>query len=141
MERNEAAVRQAEAKVPAGLDRVDRAIRVLCASTVRPAFVAELELWAAARTDIALRKVLRAEEKRAHVDLHRVVGDVFGEELVSTENYPLMASLTVQFLRGLAISAVLRGERSTERLIADWAAVARAILTGRPLSAEGASRE
>jgi len=32
MERNEAAVRQAEAAVPADLDRIDRAIRVLCAS-------------------------------------------------------------------------------------------------------------
>ncbi|MGP3920210.1 TetR/AcrR family transcriptional regulator [Nonomuraea sp. 10N515B] len=131
MERNEAAVRQAEAEAPTGLDRVERAIRVLCASMVRPAFVAELELWAAARTDPALREVLRREEKRARVDLYRVVGEVFGEDLMSGERYPMVASLTVQFLRGLAISDVLRGERrATERLIADWVAVARAILEG-----------
>jgi AcrR family transcriptional regulator len=134
MERNEAAVRQAEAEVPADLDRVERAIRVLCASMVRPAFVAELELWAAARTDTALRDVLRREEKRARTDLYRVIGDVFGEDLVTNERYPVVASLTVQFLRGLAISDVLRGELGTERLITDWVAVVRAVL-------EGAGRE
>jgi AcrR family transcriptional regulator len=129
MERNEAAVRQAEADLPADLDRVERAIRVLSASMLRPAFVAELELWAAARTDTALREVLRREEKRARVDLYRVVAEVFGDDLVSREHFPVVASLTVQFLRGLAISDVLRGERDgTERLIAEWAAVARAIL-------------
>jgi AcrR family transcriptional regulator len=126
MEHNEAAVRQAEAAAPAGLDRVERAIRVLCASVVRPSFVAELELWAAARTDASLREVLRQEEKRARVDLYRVVDDVFGADLVADERYPLVSSLTVQFLRGLAISDVLRGE-SSERLVADWAAVVRAI--------------
>jgi AcrR family transcriptional regulator len=131
MERNEAAVRQADAEVSADLDRVERAIRVLCASVVRPAFVAELELWAAARTDTALRNVLRREEKRARMELYRVVGEVFGPDLVSAERYPLVASLTVQFLRGLAISDVLRDERSAGRLVAGWADVARAMLEGR----------
>lgn len=130
MERNEVAVRQAEAEVPADLDRVQRAIRVLCASMVRLAFVAELELWAAARTDPALRDVLRDEEKRARTDLYRVIRDVFGEDLATNERYPVVASLTVQFLRGLAISDVLRGERGTERLITDWIEVVRAILEG-----------
>jgi AcrR family transcriptional regulator len=140
MERNEAAVRQAEVEVPVELDRVERAIRVLCAAMVSPAFVAELELWAAARTDTALRNVLRGEEKRARVDLYRVIGEVFGEDLVAADRYPMVASLTVQFLRGLAISDALRGERrGTERLIADWVAVARAILAGRALGIEGSS--
>ncbi|RSM81909.1 TetR/AcrR family transcriptional regulator [Kibdelosporangium aridum] len=133
MERNEAAVQQAEAEVPADLDRVERAIRVLCASIVRPAFVAELELWAAARTDTALRDVLRREEKRARTDLYRVIGEVFGADVVAHERYPVVASLTVQFLRGLAISDVLRGERGSERLIADWIAVVRTVLEGSDL--------
>ncbi|MBE8523547.1 TetR/AcrR family transcriptional regulator [Amycolatopsis sp. H6(2020)] len=138
MERNEVAVREAAAGVPADLDRVTRAVRVLGASMVRPAFVAELELWAAARTDHRLREVLRHEEKRARRDLYRVVDGVFGTELVGSDRYPMVASLTVQFLRGLAISDVLRGERSrTERLLEDWAALARAILAGRPLDVDG----
>lgn len=138
MERNETAVREAAADVPVGLDRVTRAVRVLGASMVRPAFVAELELWAAARTDIALRDVLRDEERRARRDLYRVVADVFGADLVVSDRYPMVASLTVQFLRGLAISDVLRGEGSgTERLLMDWAAVARAILAGRPVDVDG----
>jgi AcrR family transcriptional regulator len=138
MERNEVAVREAAADVPAGLDRVTRAVRVLGASMVRPAFVAELELWAAARTDLALRDVLRDEERRARRDLYRVVADVFGADLVASARYPMVASLTVQFLRGLAISDVLRGEGSgTEALLMDWAAVARAILAGRPVDVDG----
>jgi len=129
MERNEAAVREAAADGPAGLDRVTRAVRVLGASMVRPAFAAELELWAASRTDPALREVLRDEEKRARRDLYRVVGEVFGPELAARARYPMVASMTVQFLRGLAISDVLRGERGgTERLLDDWAAVARDLL-------------
>ncbi|GAB1515237.1 TetR/AcrR family transcriptional regulator [Actinophytocola sp. KF-1] len=130
MEHNEAAVRAAEAEVPAGLDRVERAVRVLCRTVTRPAFAAELELWAAARTDTALRDVLRHEEKRARVDLYRVVGEVFGPDLVSAERYPLVAALTVQFLRGLAISDVLRGERGAERLVTGWAEVVRTMLEG-----------
>ncbi|MGC7102554.1 TetR/AcrR family transcriptional regulator [Amycolatopsis lurida] len=138
MERNEAAVREARATTAGEADPVTRAIRTLGASMVRPAFVAELELWAAARTDHALRDVLRQEEKRASRDLYRVVAEVFGAELVAGDRYPMVASLTVQFLRGLAISDVLRGERGgTERLLRDWAAVARAILAGRPLDIDG----
>lgn len=130
MERNEAAVREAEADVPAELVGVERAIRVLCRSVARPSFAAELELWAAARTDAALRDVLRREEKRARVDLYRVVGEVFGPDVVSAERYPLVASLTVQFLRGLAISDVLRGEQGTEHLVAGWVEVVRTMLEG-----------
>ncbi|GHG14568.1 MULTISPECIES: TetR/AcrR family transcriptional regulator [Amycolatopsis] len=142
MERNELAVREAAAALPAELDRVTRAVRVLGASMVRPAFVAELELWAAARTDHQLRDVLRDEEKRARRDLYRVVDDVFGADLVTGDRYPMVASLTVQFLRGLAISDVLRGEGgATERLLEDWASVARAILAGRPLDENGATHE
>lgn len=137
MERNEAAVAQAQAEVEPDLAGVERAIRVLCASVVRPSFVAELELWAAARTDAGLREVLQHEEKQARRDLYRVVAEVFGVDVAATKRYPVVASLTVQFLRGLAISDVLRGERSgTERLIRDWAAVVAAILSGRPLDME-----
>lgn len=138
MERNELAVREAAAGLPPELDRVTRAVRVLGASIVRPSFVAELELWAAARTDHALREVLRAEEKRARRDLYRVVDDVFDADLVASDRYPMVASLTVQFLRGLAISDVLRGEGgATERLLMEWASVARAILAGGPLDVDG----
>ena len=142
IERNEVAVREAEAEVAPDVDPVERGIRVLGASMMRPAFGAELELWAAARTDRALREVLRREEKRARRDLYRVLAEVFGPDAVAGERYPLVAALTVQFLRGLAISEALRGERrGTERLIRDWAAVARAILADRALDVEVGEHE
>ena len=134
VERNEAAVGAAAASVGADVEPVERAIRVLRGAVVQPAFAAELELWAAARTDAALRTVLRREERRARRELERVVDAVFGPELAATAGYGTAAALTVQFMRGLAISDVLRGERrQTDRLVRDWAAVVRAILAGRPL--------
>lgn len=51
---------------------------------VKPAFIAELELWSAARTDAKLREVLRREEQQAHGDLYRVAAEAFGPELVES---------------------------------------------------------
>lgn len=138
MARNEAATSEAAATLtrhgaaPAG-EPVTRAMQVLRAAVVRPAFGAELELWAAARTDPALREVLRREEQLARADLFRTVADVFGPELTARPRYPVAASLTVQFLRGLAISQVLRAEpNAVDRLIEEWAAVVRWVLDDEP---------
>lgn len=133
MQRKEATVREALGGQGHQAEPVERAIRALSSAVLRPAFAAELELWAAARTNEALREVLRREEKRARGDLYRVVDDVFGTELTAHPRYPRIASLTVQFLRGLAISDVLRGEsRATEQLLRDWAAVVRAAMASPP---------
>jgi AcrR family transcriptional regulator len=138
MTRNEAAAGEATAALaPYGAaraaDPVTRAMQVLQATVVRPAFGAELELWAAARTDPALREVLRREERLARADLYRTVANVFGPELTARPRYRVAASLTVQFLRGLAISEVLRAEQNaTDRLIEEWAAVVRSVLSDEP---------
>lgn len=137
VERNEAAIRDAAARMPGDSDRVEAAIEVLRASVARPAFAAELELWASARTDPVLREVLRSEELAARRDLYRVVDDAFGAELVASPVYPHVASMTVQFLRGLAISDVLRGERvAADQLARGWAAVVRAIFNDTPLGSQ-----
>ncbi|WP_433622241.1 TetR family transcriptional regulator C-terminal domain-containing protein [Nocardia sp. CA-120079] len=142
MQSNEQVVAEAEAAVPQGIDRVERAIRLLRAAVVRPSFVAELELWSAARTDATLRQVLRDEEKRARSDLYRVVAEAFGPELVTAARYPIVASLTVQFLRGLAISQVLQSEPdSADAIVAEWVGVVRALLSGSPLGDDGALNE
>ncbi|MCP3822653.1 TetR/AcrR family transcriptional regulator [Streptomyces sp. A3M-1-3] len=129
VERNEQAVRRELASAPAGKDPLSRAMRVLRAALVTPAFGAELELWAAARTSKELRAVLRRAEGAARRDLYRVIGDVLGPEVTASPGYPLVADLTVQLLRGMAISdALYREVADREPLLERWAAVARLIL-------------
>ncbi|MGW4032100.1 TetR/AcrR family transcriptional regulator [Streptomyces sp. NPDC004838] len=130
--RNEAAVWEQLADAPPGLDPLSRALWVLRASNTRPAFGAELELWAAARSDTELRTVLRRAEGAAKRDLYRVVGDLVGPEIAASPGYPLVAELTVQLLRGLAISDALYRDRDDEALLEQWAAVARTVLGNPP---------
>ena len=125
---NEAAVRTALSDLPTDLDPVTRATRALYDSLVRPAFQAELELWAAARTDPELQAALRIAERRAGRDLRRVVDDAFGTAYTSNPAYPLVVDLTIALLRGLAISQVLRQtDTQSRRLVDDWASLAHQI--------------
>lgn len=132
VESNEAAVREISASLPAELDAVSRAVRALFEALSRPAFEAELELWAAARTDPELRAALRVAERAAGRDLRRVVDEVFGPQLVAQPCYPLIAELTVMLIRGLAVSSALRaGNRAARDLVEQWADLVRDIF-GHP---------
>jgi AcrR family transcriptional regulator len=62
---NERAVRDELAAAPVQGDPLSRALQVLLAVIRRPSFLAELELWAVARTDAGLRRVLRRAEGAA----------------------------------------------------------------------------
>ena len=128
IELNEAAVREISVSLPAELDAVDRAVRALFEALSRPAFEAELELWAAARTDPELRAALRVAERAAGRDLRRVVDEVFGPEQVAQPCYPLIAELTVTLIRGLTVSSALRAsDRAARNLIGQWADLVRDI--------------
>ncbi|MGI5168729.1 TetR/AcrR family transcriptional regulator [Spirillospora sp. CA-253888] len=133
VERNERAVREALAEVPAGADPVARALRVLRAALLTPSFGAELELWAAARTSPPLRAVLRRAEGAARRDLYRVIGEVVGPAVAASPAYPLIADLTVQLLRGIAISDVLYRDGADRAALLDrWADVVRLMMKEDP---------
>ncbi|MDA8374485.1 MAG: TetR/AcrR family transcriptional regulator [Actinomycetota bacterium] len=110
-------------------DPVTSAIRTLRQVVESPYFGAELGLWSAATADPALREVLRREEAISRRDLYRVVDNVFGEEFASRPRYPVAASLTVVFLRGLAISHSLASKSSADQLMEEWAGLVREMLT------------
>lgn len=130
VQRNEEAVREELAAGPPSADGLSRSFRVLWAVLRRPAFGAELELWAVARTNPRLRQVLRQAEGAARRDLYRVIGDVLGPEVTSAPSYPLVAELTVQLLRGMAISDVLyREDADRDALLERWITVVRPLLT------------
>jgi AcrR family transcriptional regulator len=125
---NAAAVEQALAEAQ-GADPIERAVRALATAATRPEMSAEYGLWAAARADNDLRGALRGEERFARGALYAVVEAAFGPDLVAHPAFPRIAALTVQFLRGLAITQALRDTQSrTDALVHDWAAVVRAML-------------
>ncbi|MFG2001531.1 TetR/AcrR family transcriptional regulator [Spirillospora sp. NPDC048911] len=137
VERNEQAVRRELAGAPANGDPVARGLQVLRVAFASPSFAAELELWAAARTSKELRAVLRRAEGAARRDLYRVIGEVLGPEVTASPAYPMVADLTVQLLRGMAISAVLYREAAElEPLLEQWATVIRTILARKETADE-----
>jgi AcrR family transcriptional regulator len=133
VESNESAVRQSLSRMPPGVDHIERAIVAMADAFRQPAYGAELELWAAARTDAELRGVLRTAERSARRDLNRVVRELFGEPWCSAPSFSLVSEMTVQLLRGLAISRGLRSNPAHENaLISQWAALARQLLQVPP---------
>ena len=127
--RNEAVVLAALAADPDGERDVRRAIGALSEVLASESFRAELELWAAARTDPELRGALRAAEIRSRRDLGRVLDAAFGDA-ASQPGYRLVAELTVTLLRGLAIARPLQeSDRTGRRLLDEWASAATALLS------------
>jgi AcrR family transcriptional regulator len=123
------AMREELASAPAGHDPVARGMRVLRRSSQRPSFGAELELWSAARTDAQLRAALRAAERTALGELHSMIDEVFGPEIVALPHYRLVVDLTVQLIRGLTVTGSLYERVGREEpLIEQWAGVVRALL-------------
>ncbi len=129
VECNEAGTRATVARIPADTDAVDRALRVLSETFAAAPALAEQELWAAARTDPELARVLCAAERQAGRDLFRVVDGLFGAEIVAHPNYPAVRELTVTVLRGLSVARPLRTSAHSEAaILAQWAQVARMLL-------------
>jgi AcrR family transcriptional regulator len=125
------------AAAPADSDPVTRGMWVLRRASRRASFGAELELWGAARTDTRLRSALRAAELGARKELYAVIDAVFGPDVVAAPSYPLVIDLTVQLMRGLAISASLQGQTTRhEPLIDQWALVVRGLLSAELTSPE-----
>lgn len=128
---NEQAVRESLAKLKAATDPIERAIRVLAIATTRPAYMAELELWAVARTDAELRTMLLQAERKASKDHVRVLRSLFPSS-VDDPAQAAVAALTIEFLRGLALSSVLRSPVKRQQLIAQWVNAARILVKTRP---------
>lgn len=128
--RNEKAVSQGRAGAgPA--DTLVAAVEALAFAARQPAYLAELELWAVARTDAALKQALTTAERGARRDLERVYVQLFGE-WTDSEAYDDVIALTLHFIRGLAISENLRSSAGPRgRLVAIWADAMRTLLESK----------
>ncbi|WP_448680822.1 TetR/AcrR family transcriptional regulator [Pseudomonas nicosulfuronedens] len=118
--RNDEAVRQAESEMTEFPNVVERAIRILSAMSLQPAFLAELELWGAARTDEDLQAAIRSAERDARAERERVVNSLLAG-VSANPNYEVVKALSVEFLRGMALSSILVSNPDhAEKLIAQW---------------------
>jgi AcrR family transcriptional regulator len=128
VKRNEQAVAASRADVIQPHDRLRAAVGALAFAGRQPAYLAELELWAVARTDQPLKQSLIAAERAARREIDRVYAELFGR-WADFEAYPVAAALTQNFLRGLAISENLRSSPSRrEALITAWTEAMRTML-------------
>jgi AcrR family transcriptional regulator len=128
VKRNEQAVAASRADVTQPHDKLCAAIDALAFAGRQPAYLAELELWAVARTDAPLKQALTAAERTARREIDRVYAELFGK-WANSEAYSVAAALTQNFLRGLAISENLRGSASRrEALITAWTEAMRTML-------------
>jgi AcrR family transcriptional regulator len=124
---NEQAVRESLKDLGGTLDDVERAIRALSVASTRPAYMAELELWAVARNDSPLRAALREAEQRARKDSERVFKALFS----CLGDHPAtgtVMSLTNEFLRGMALSSTLRSPVRRHQLLTQWIKAVKILL-------------
>lgn len=130
VKRNEQAVVSSRADArPADLLRA--AVNAMAFAGRQPSYLAELELWAVARTDRPLRQALMAAERLAKRDIERVSAELFAP-WAGAEGYDDAVSLTQHFVRGLAISENLRSSPARrERLISVWTDAIRPLLKHR----------
>lgn len=131
VKRNEQAVSASRAGTAKSHDPLRTAVHALAFAGRQPAYLAELELWAVARTDKPLKQALIAAERAAKRDIDRVSAELFAQ-WAGAEAYDDAVALTQHFMRGLAISENLRNSPARrERLISAWTEAIRPMLTGR----------
>ena len=91
-------------RTPDGALDVDRAVETLWATLRGPLFTATVELWVAARTNPALRDVLRPEEHRLGALIRESFGAVFGPDHAATPRFRSLCSLLWSSMRGVALT-------------------------------------
>lgn len=132
IELNETAVWSEAEKLKDIADPLTRSVRTLANAYAHPSFVAELELWIASRADPALRTALRTAEQDAIADRDRVLTQFF-EGLLDQPGARKAIGLTIEFIRGLTISSLLRNDQTLRnQLIEDWIKTLRNLLTANP---------
>lgn len=125
---NEAAVLTATAVVAPDAEPLARAIRTLAAAAASPSYLAEMELWAVARSNAGLREALGQVERQARPARDRVVARLF-EPVAHRPGCATVVVLTIEYVRGLALSGILRGDPERhERLLREWIGAATVLL-------------
>jgi AcrR family transcriptional regulator len=119
-------------RLPQGDDRLSQAIDLLWDVVTGPLFTANRDLWSAARTDDELRRAIVESERGLRADLHSVMVELFGSSTASEPSFADAIELTLQFMRGAALTAVVRSDKSKQdRVIEMWKPVFSRLVEGR----------
>jgi AcrR family transcriptional regulator len=119
-ERRAEELRAEAAALPVGPHRLDRLIDLMAASFTGPLFVAELELWVAARTDPELRGVLVPAAERVAREMYRLTVELLGaDERRAGVSEAVQA--TLELLRGLGVANLLSDDSARRHaLLSSW---------------------
>jgi AcrR family transcriptional regulator len=112
-----AELRERIEELPGDADRIEAGVSLLWESFSGPLFYVAMELWTAARTDPELREVLVREERALGREMRRFCRELFGAELAARERFDEALDMMLQFMRGAAMTAILRAD--AERVEAD----------------------
>jgi AcrR family transcriptional regulator len=127
-QRGENLVRQA-ASLPDGDSRTSQAIDLLWETFTGPLFTATLELWTASRTDRDLREAVLEFERSLRRQLNTAMEHLFGDAVAASPSFAEAVELTLQFMRGAAITMILRDDTARQRLVIDrWKSLFTALV-------------
>lgn len=117
-------------------DRLTAAIGAVRELFSGPDFLAEMELWSAARTDPALHATLVPLIEGISARLRDQLAQLFGPDIAAHPDFPRVAMLTVEVARGLAFSAPIRRSHGDSTLLAYWETAAATMLGLRSAATE-----
>ncbi len=121
-------VREAAA-LTEGEDRTSQAIDLLWETFTGPLFTATLELWAASRTDDELRDAVLEFERPLRQHLNTAMETLFGEAVAARPAFAEAIELTLQFMRGAALTTILRTDAARQQgVIERWKSVFTALI-------------
>lgn len=119
-------------------DRLAAAIGAVRELFSGPDFLAEMELWSAARTNPELHRTLVPLIEGISARLRDQLAQLFGADIAAHPDFPRVAMLTVEVARGLAFSAPIRRGNGDSTLLAYWETAAATMLGLRSAAAEPA---
>jgi len=121
-----------------GRDRIGQAIELLWEIFTGPLFTANLELWSAARTDEELRAAIVESERGLRSATNALMRELFVAKTTDDPRFADAIELTLQFMRGAALTAIVRPSAEKQKRFVDlW----KPVLAGMLEEGSGAGSE
>lgn len=119
--------------LPTGPARIDAVLGLLWECFSGPLFHVAMELRAAARTDVELRRALAVAERELRDRIVHQTRLMFGGELVEHPRFEDALDLTLHVMMGAGMTAILHGEQARiEMLIDEWKSLFTTLLERGP---------
>lgn len=104
------------AEAGTGPRSVEHVVDLLAAAFTGPLFNAALEVWVAARTDVAMREALVPLEAKLGRDLYRLIVDLLDAD-DSRPEVRLAIQATLELMRGLGVASLLSDDTARRQAI------------------------